>query len=451
MRDGVRDAAVCRTCDAEAQQLRQWAFPRGRPTKKYNPDLNEWVIEGSIPDGYPTSLTHLDNVRPRHFIHPWPVLDRDLPPGREDCVFSGYTSSLLVSLQFQLQNDGAFEKDMKFQENLVTNNVFPGAVDTKVLNPFRMKIWDKLFDGELKEKLESIFPTGFHLSYDAFRVKSESFCKYILENVKNHMRHGRIAKYFGSIWTSNTIKNAIPNFDTYLEKFEQSLNSIMGSSLNDHCMVTPPSKKQKVARPTGDQVDAAIGANLNEVSVTGVDSFTSMLIEEELIMDAGDEHLLPGFEDGVQTPVANLTTVTTVTHQRTTTVPEGFDSPTRDISRRVDQRSSLADTNFRLSELYRDIFITKRIRFRDERFQHAAMNEFAIIQTGAHGSFGVQGESADSKLMKFVFKAHPDTLKFVQNYMHAKMKESDDGQFYWSDFTRRFCTQFLEPNLITRC
>ena len=144
---GDGEYEVCPACVEETKQVREWVCPRGRPaTNKYHPDLNEWVID-SVMDKSEV-LTGLDNVLPARFTQPWSALGKKKTSSTSGCIYDGYISTLLVSLHFQTQNDELYLQDMSTQEKLLTQSLFHADPDTKVLNPFRIKIWDneKFFD-----------------------------------------------------------------------------------------------------------------------------------------------------------------------------------------------------------------------------------------------------------------------------------------------------------------
>jgi hypothetical protein len=381
--------AACPICVAEAKKVKMWLCPRGRPSNTYHADLNEWVIEGVIPENVP-GLTGFDHVLPARFIEPWSA--RGKKGASTEGIYDGYFSSLLVSLHFQDQNDKLYLSDMQNQEVLITNVIFGTCPGTKVLNPFRTKIWEKakFFNGGLSDILSDIFPESFKLTYEGeFRAKSENFCKLIVDDVKQQENHPRIAKYFGSFWTSNTIRKIVPGFDEYLKKFKEFLSKIKGSAVNNCFMITPPSKKQKVAK-----------------------SF--------------------GFEDTFKQPLGNLS----VTPVQQCELPQGdyFGSPKKVA--RIIAPSDL----FGLNGLYLDIFINKKLCFIDNEFQKLVMEKFAAFQSQNNTK-----ESINSRLMKYIMTEHYQVAKFVKEYMTEKTN-ANAGNFVCSDFSVNFSKTFLKWN-----
>ena len=398
---GEGERAVCPACDAETTQVKQWSCPRGRPSNsKFHPDLNEWLIDGVIPKDKYEGLTGSDNVLPARLIEPWSALGKkEKRSSAMGGVYDGYISSLLVSLHFQTQNDELYLQDMDTQEKFLTGRLFDADPDTKVLNPFRIKIWDneKFFNGKLSEMLKGIFGESFKLTYKGiFRKKSEQFCQLILNQVKKQENHPRIVKYFGSLWTSNTIRNLIPEFDDYLKQFKDKLNTIVGSSLNNCFTITPPNKKQKVVKTFAsfDNFDvpqfpsASLAAPLGDLS------------------DGGKE----------------LSSV--------------FDSP-RPKKATGHSQEHISAANM-LNKLYCKIFMNKTLRFVDENFQSTIMKHFAEFKSESDDNGKITLE-----LMKFVIKENIEVSNFVRDYMGKKDKENQ-GIFDCEDFAESFTQKFLK-------
>lgn len=384
--------AACPSCDAAVKKMKEWLCPKGRPSKNSHQDLHEWLVEGSIPDDDSgTGITDIEHVLPGRFIDPWTALGRKgSSPGGG--VYDGYIGSLLVSLQFQIQNDQLFVEEMRKQEVFITKSLFPKDPETKVLNPFRLKIWENFFEGKLSDKIKEIFPVN--LTYKGiFREKSESFCKLIVNSVKDLQKHRRVVKYFGSIWTSNSLRLLIPNFDSYLKKFNELLNTIVGSSLNNCYMITPTSsKKQKVVHNN-----------------YGLDTF--------------------------DLPIGNLDFMPNEVVSRNV-----FDSPVSPVTRRITHsQRHCADI---INGLYRDIFIDRNKSFKDEGFQLLIMNKFRQFQNESDNEADNNGESIDKKLMRYIIAENAEVTRFVKNYMKEKSQDND-GIFVCKDFALKFSQTFL--------
>ena len=90
---GNEEEAACPTCEVETKQVKDWVCPRGRPSKtKHHPDLNEWVVEGPIPDKS-AGLTGLDNVLPARFTQPWSALGKKKAASSpSEGIYDGYIS-----------------------------------------------------------------------------------------------------------------------------------------------------------------------------------------------------------------------------------------------------------------------------------------------------------------------------------------------------------------------
>lgn len=405
--DGGEDS-VCPTCIGEINQVKEWTCPRGRPSKnKYHPDLNEWVVEGPIPKDKSVGLTGLDNVLPARFTQPWSALGKKRKPKASSSssggIYDGYISSLLVSLHFQTQNDKLYLQDMRTQENFLTQSLFHAEPGTKVLNPFRVKLWDneKFFDGQLSDKLKGIFGASFKLTYGgSFRDKSEQFCQLIVNQVKHQENHPRIVKYFGSFWTSNTIRNFIgPEFDGYLKQFKELLQTIVGSSLNNCFSITPPNKKQK---------------------------------HKAVKTHASSDY--PGAQQILPLPLGDLS-------DDPVALSNVFDSPPKKAKSWPHVKVKDTHVVDMMNKLYRDIFVDRTLSFIDTDFQSIVIKQFEKFE-----SESMDVGTIARQLMTYVMKENIEVSKFVKNYMCNKNQEIE-GIFDCVDFAQTFTQTFLKDSI----
>lgn len=356
---------LCRGCENATEQMKKWLCPRGAPPKSCDPDINEWVIVGNIPEDNGFRLAHVDNVQPLLFIDPWVVLNKKRPSSleTEDGVYQGYLGSLLISLHFQNQNDPDFMITMKNAEDLFSRSVFSSDDYTAVYNPFRFEIWNRFFEGDLKIKLEKIFPLNLKLSYETFKESSNRFCDLISKRIGTKdnpdKNQKRIAKYLGSIWTLNSIRSMLPNFDDYMTKFRELLRDIKGSELNTSYMFTPPSNKKP-----------RISGNLPEEVPMGL-SCVSMI-------DMSFESPGRGVPRGTSNYQGSLDDE-----------PDVHDDADWEIKKVLD-------------ELYRKIFKDRRLQFKNQDFQERIMQEWNRLQRQE-----LSDEDIQHGLMKFVITSGP--------------------------------------------